>query len=124
MQRNVTGAQSFMKTTEAKIIGLILFEQRFATMALRRPVLSTLTFARLHGKLQKMAERRGESVTNEQALARARKDVCRTELDLCHARNRNATQEEMAALEAKLEYRKFVMEAVEAYGSKGGVVSR
>ena len=45
MQRNVTGAQSFMKTTEAKIIGLILFEQRFATMALRRPVLSTLTFA-------------------------------------------------------------------------------
>ena len=55
--------------------------------------------------------------------ARARKDVCRTELDLCHARNRNATQEELAALEAKLEYRKYVMEAVEVYGSKGGAVS-
>lgn len=63
-------------------------------------------------------------MTNEQALARARKDVCRTELDLCHARNRNATQEEMDALEAKLEYRKYVMEAVEVYGSKGGAVSR
>lgn len=63
-------------------------------------------------------------MTNEQALARARKDVCRTELDLCHARNRNAIEEEMAALEAKLEYRKYVMEAVEAYGSKGGAVSR
>lgn len=63
-------------------------------------------------------------MTNEQALARARKDVCRTEFDLCHALKRNATQEELDALEAKLEYRKFVMEAVEAYGSKGGAVSR
>lgn len=45
MRRNVTGAQSFMKTTEAKIIGLILFGQRFAVMTLRQPVLSTLTFA-------------------------------------------------------------------------------
>lgn len=62
-------------------------------------------------------------MTNEQALARARKDVCRTELDLCHARNRNAKEEEVAALEVKLEYRKFVMKAVEVYGSKGGVVS-
>lgn len=63
-------------------------------------------------------------MNKQEALTKARKDVARTELDICHARKRNATQEEMAALEAKLEYRKFVMEAVEVYGSKGGAVSR
>ena len=63
-------------------------------------------------------------MTKQEALARARKDVCRAYLDLGFAKGRNATQEEMAALEAKLEYRKYVMEAVEVYGSKGGAVSR
>lgn len=63
-------------------------------------------------------------MTNEQALARARKDVCRTELDLCHARNRNATQEEMDGLKRKLEYKKYIMEAVEKYdGNKSDSVS-
>lgn len=63
-------------------------------------------------------------MTNEQALARARKDVCRTELDLCHARNRNATQGELDGLKRKLEYKKYIMEAVEKYdGNKSDSVS-
>lgn len=63
-------------------------------------------------------------MTNEQALARARKDVCRTELDLCHARNRNATQGELGGLKRKLEYKKYIMEAVEKYdGNKSDSVS-
>ena len=62
-------------------------------------------------------------MTNEQALARARKDVCRTELDHCHARNRNATQGEMDGLKRKLEYKKYIMEAVEVKKEKNCLLS-
>lgn len=62
-------------------------------------------------------------MTNEQALARARKDVCRTELDLCHARNRNAAQSELDGLKRKLEYKKYIMEAVEVKKENNSLLS-
>ena len=51
-------------------------------------------------------------MTKQEALTKARKDVARTELDICHAEKRNARTEEMEALRRKLEYRKYIMEAV------------
>lgn len=62
-------------------------------------------------------------MNKQEALTIARKEVSSTELNLCRAQKRNATQGELDALEAKLEYRKYVMEAVKVYGSKGGAVS-
>lgn len=52
-------------------------------------------------------------MNKQEALTKARKDVARIELDICHAEKRNARTEEMEALRRKLEYRKFIMDAVE-----------
>lgn len=52
-------------------------------------------------------------MTKQEALAKARKDVCRAELNICHAQKRNATQSELDGLKKKLEYLKYIMDAVE-----------
>lgn len=63
-------------------------------------------------------------MTKQEALARARKDVCRAYLDLGFAKGRNATQGELNGLKKKLEYLKYIMEAVEKYdGNKSDSVS-
>ena len=53
-------------------------------------------------------------MTKQEALARARKDVCRAYLDLGFAKRRNAPKDEIDGLERKIEYLNFVMAAVEA----------
>ena len=63
-------------------------------------------------KGEKYTEARNQ-MTKQEALTKARKDVARTELDICHAEKRNALPSETEALQRKLEYRKFIMEAVE-----------
>mgnify|MGYP001624060264 FL=1 len=53
-------------------------------------------------------------MTKQEALARARKDVCRAYLDLGFAKGRNAPKDEIDGLERKIEYLNFVMAVVEA----------
>lgn len=63
-------------------------------------------------------------MNKQEALAKARKDVCRVELNICHAQKRNATQGELNGLKKKLEYLKYIMEAVEKHdGNKSDSVS-
>lgn len=74
-------------------------------------------------KGEKYTEARNQ-MTKQEALAKARKDVCRAELNICHAQKRNATQGELNGLKKKLEYLKYIMEAVEKYdGNKSDSVS-
>lgn len=61
---------------------------------------------------QKWTEER-KRMNKQEALTKARKDVARTELDICRAEKRNAIPSEMEALRRKLEYRKYIMKAVE-----------
>lgn len=53
-------------------------------------------------------------MTKQEALARARKDVCRAYLVLELAKERNAPKITIDGLEKKIEYLNFVMAAVEA----------
>lgn len=63
-------------------------------------------------------------MTKQEALARARREVSNTELNLCRAQKRNATQSELDGLKKKLEYLKYIMDAVEKYdGNKSDSVS-
>lgn len=62
-------------------------------------------------------------MTKQEALTKARKDVARTELDICHAEKRNALPSETEALQRKLEYRKYIMEAVEVKKESNGLLS-
>lgn len=55
----------------------------------------------------------GNLMTKKEALAIACKDITRTQFDLYHAEARHALPSEMEALQRKLEYRKYIMKAVE-----------
>lgn len=52
-------------------------------------------------------------MNKQEALAIARREVANAELNLCRAQKRNATPGEMNGLKRKLEYKKYIMEAVE-----------
>lgn len=52
-------------------------------------------------------------MTKQEALTIARREVSNAELNLCRAQKRNATQGELDGLKRKLEYKKYIMEAVE-----------
>lgn len=52
-------------------------------------------------------------MNKQEALAIARREVSQTEMNLCRAQKRNATQTEIDALTHKLEYKKYIMDAVE-----------
>lgn len=52
-------------------------------------------------------------MNKQEALTIARKEVSSTELNLCRAQKRNATQGKLDGLKRKLEYKKYIMEAVE-----------
>lgn len=63
-------------------------------------------------------------MNKQEALTIARREVSSTELNLCRAQKRNATQGELNGLKKKLEYLKYIMEAVEKYdGNKSDSVS-
>lgn len=63
-------------------------------------------------------------MNKQEALAIARREVSNAELNLCRAEKRNATQGEMGGMKRKLEYKKYIMEAVEKYdGDKSSSVS-
>ncbi len=53
-------------------------------------------------------------MNKQEALTIARREVSSTELNLCRAQKRNATQGELDGLERKIEYLNFVMAVVEA----------
>lgn len=52
-------------------------------------------------------------MNKQEALAIARREVSKAELNLCRAQKRNATQTEIDALTHKLEYKKYIMDSVE-----------
>lgn len=52
-------------------------------------------------------------MNKQEALTIARREVSNTELNLCRAQKRNATQGELDGLKRKLEYKKYIMDAVE-----------
>lgn len=62
-------------------------------------------------------------MNKQEALAIARREVSSTELNLCRAQKRNATQTEIDALTHKLEYLKFIREAVEVKKEKNHLLS-
>ena len=66
----------------------------------------------------------GKRMNKQETLTIARREVSNTELNLCRAQKRNATQGELDGLKRKLEYKKYIMEAVEKYdGNKSDSVS-
>lgn len=62
-------------------------------------------------------------MTKQEALAIARREVSSAELNLCRAQKRNATQGEMDGLKRKLEYKKYIMEAVEVKKENNSLLS-
>lgn len=63
-------------------------------------------------------------MNKQEALIIARREVSHAERNLCRAEKRNATQGELDGLKRKLEYKKYIMEAVEKYdGNKSNSVS-
>lgn len=72
---------------------------------------------------QRWTEER-KRMNKQEALTIARREVSSTELNLCRAQKRNAAQSELDGLKRKLEYKKYIMEAVEKYdGNKSDSVS-
>lgn len=62
-------------------------------------------------------------MNKQEALTIARREVSNTELNLCRAQKRNATQGEMDGLKRKLEYKKYIMEAVEVKKENNSLLS-
>lgn len=62
-------------------------------------------------------------MTKQEALTIARREVSNAELNLCRAQKRNATQGELDGLKRKLEYKKYIMEAVEVKKEKNHLLS-
>lgn len=62
-------------------------------------------------------------MNKQEAFTIARREVSNAELSLCWAQKRNATQTEIDALTHKLEYKKYIMEAVEVKKEKNCLLS-
>lgn len=62
-------------------------------------------------------------MNKQEALAIARREVSNAELNFCRAQKRNATQTEIDALTHKLEYLKYIMDAVEVKKEKNCLLS-
>lgn len=62
-------------------------------------------------------------MTKQEALAIARREVSNAEMNLCRAQKINAEQGDLYSLKRKLEYKKYIMEAVEVKKEKNCLLS-
>lgn len=62
-------------------------------------------------------------MNKQEALTIARREVSNTELNLCRAQKRNATQGGLDGLKRKLEYKKYIMETVEVKKENNSLLS-